>query len=392
MQSEQIIKIEYLGEQQTYDIEIDHPSHIFYGNGIATSNSHSVSYSYNSYLSAYCKANYPEEFYTAYLKFAHEKIKPQREIYELVNDAKSVGIYIQPPNIKRMNPTFDLDITKNKSIYFGLCDVKNVGQSVIDKLHKTIEKAETLANKRFQDFSWLEFLILVAPEIKSNSIESLISVGACDSFNITRSKMLFELNIIGELSKKELDWIKDNQLYKLDCLIKTIDKMIDGGVGRNLACANKNRLEKIKDLKRAINFPPKPLEDMPHIVCKDEHELLGISLTATSLDECISKFKANCTCLEYNNGFGKGRNKQQIVIAANIDLINKTTIKNGDNKGKEMAFLEASDDTGILNSIVVFNKCFEEYKYMIAEGNKVLLCGYRQKDKDSFIVDFVEQL
>ena len=80
MHSEKIIGIKYVGAKPTMDIEIDNDDHIFWANGIATSNSHSVSYALCAFMSAYAKVHFPKEFYTAYLYFAKEKPKPQQEI------------------------------------------------------------------------------------------------------------------------------------------------------------------------------------------------------------------------------------------------------------------------------------------------------------------------
>ena len=348
--------------------------------------SHAISYAYNSYLSAYCKARYEKEFFTAWLKFAHDKVKPQREIYELVNNAKEMGIFIMPPDIRLLNNEFDL---VEDNIYFGLNDVKNVGDAVTKKLKEDLVELEAKIGKPLNEWNWLYFLVFLAPTIKVNALESLINVGACDSFGKTRTEMLFETNIIKELSKRELSWVQDN--YNFDDLEDILTTMTIPKPGRNAPCSNKNRLEKIFGLLKMLKNPPYSLDDKPHQISQMECELLGVNITATMLDECKTRYKANCSCLEYNQGFGQQKDAK-IIVAGRVDSVRKTKTKRGDNPGQEMAFIEASDETGTINSMVVFPDYWSEYKNMIVEGNRLLICGNRNDDNSSFIVKLVEQL
>lgn len=55
MQIESIVSVKSLGILSTYDIEVDSKEHLFYGNGIAISNSHSCCYGLTGYDTAYLK-------------------------------------------------------------------------------------------------------------------------------------------------------------------------------------------------------------------------------------------------------------------------------------------------------------------------------------------------
>ena len=348
--------------------------------------SHSYSYMYTAFITAYAKVHYPKEFFTAYLKYAHDKLKPQKEIYELVNDAKNMDIFIMPPNIVHMNNEFELI---DGNIYFGLCDVKNVGKSVVEKLKLSFaEIDEGHLSKELKDWSWIEFLIYLAPVIKINSLESLINVGGCDCFGLSRTEMLFQTNIAKEFSDREVKWIKENfdKKNSLENILVTMQKCPPGRKG---ACANKNRVAKMEGLINTILNPPYSLEDKPHQISQMEYELLGVNITASKLDECKTRYKANCSCLEYNKGYGASG---KVIIAAGIESVRQIKTKKGKNPGQEMAFIEASDETGTIDSAVVFPDYWAEYKNMIVEGNRLLLCGQRNQDKTSFIVELVEQL
>ena len=69
-------------------------------------------------------------------------------------------------------------------------------------------------------------------KIKSNSLEAFISVGACDCFKKTRTEMLFEVNIINELTKKELQWIQEqNFKLEIDDEVKAEFEINENGIG-----------------------------------------------------------------------------------------------------------------------------------------------------------------
>lgn len=68
MQYEKIQSIEYVGIDDTYDIEVGHDDHTFFANGISVSNSHSTSYAYNSYHCAWLYTYYETEWIKACLE------------------------------------------------------------------------------------------------------------------------------------------------------------------------------------------------------------------------------------------------------------------------------------------------------------------------------------
>jgi DNA polymerase III alpha subunit len=124
------------GEGQTYDLEVDHPLHQFYCNGLLTSNSHSVAYTYISYYESWLKLYYPLEFFTALLNNTSAKKEKNKEnvISKYILDAQKGSQYrepitIQPPNINQSMKIFTIH---NNEIYFGLAWVKNLGSDIID--------------------------------------------------------------------------------------------------------------------------------------------------------------------------------------------------------------------------------------------------------------------
>jgi len=377
MRPEKIVNIRYIGKIDSIDIEVDNQSHIFFANGLATSNSHSLQYSVHAYWSAYAKTHFPLEFFASYLAYAWTKIKPQKEIYQLVNDAKNFGIYIQPPNLRRMNTSFQLIDGK---IYFGLSDIKHVGESVVEKLKK-------ISNINLEECDWYDFLTIAADSINSRSLESLINAGALDCFNLPRTKMIFDYNIYSQLTNKEKLFLQKKKFNSITDIIETLTKAPTGKGG---GCHTSKRLIEVASLLEIINNPPYALVDKPHQIAQMENTLLGVCLTATLLDETKTKYKANCSCQEFNDGFNS--QNSYISLACQIDEIRFCQAERGLTTGRDMAFIKASDESGSSENIVIFSDAYDEFKDLLIEGNRVLLSGERTKDKNSLGVQNVEQI
>jgi DNA polymerase III alpha subunit len=61
-------------------------------------------------------------------------------------------------------------------------------------------------------------------------------------------------------------------------------------------------------------------------------------------------------------------------------------------KGTEMAFLSLVDSSGVLDDVVCFSEPLEEYRYLLTQGNTVLVQGERDPKKNSFVLRKVFQL
>ena len=347
--------------------------------------SHSVSYAYNAYMTAYCKAHFPHEFFTAYLKNAVGKPDTFWEVNELVNNAKIMDITVMPPNIINMNEEFKLI---GKCPTYGLTNIKNVGSSVFKKMKNHIEENQI----NILECDWDCMLLLVAPHVNKKAFESLILAGAFDLFKISRSKMQHQFNTIKELTKREMEWVielkkRNGELSAAQCISMLIEET-EINTGRSRPIFRTDRIPAVKDLLGTFENPGYELYDAPSWVAKVEKELLGISLTCTKVDE-YDTGKSNCTCKEYIDGFNSTHG---IVLAVQIDSVREWKIKKGRAKGMKMGFLTVSDTTCSLDSVTAFSEEWEKYKGLLKEGNTLLLRGSRDKNRGSFLIKRVEQL
>lgn len=390
-----LISIEYRGLQNTYDIEVDDPSHVFYANGISCSNSHSVAYAHNSFVSAYCKAHFPRPFFTSYLYYSKEKMKPTDEIKELVNNAKSIGINVKVPDLRLITDgAASHFMLREKEIYAGFSDIKGVGETEIKRLVKNITAIEERLNQPFKNWTWLEMLFHCLPLTRSTVVKALIQCGCLDYFNMSRTRMLYEYDMLANLTEKELAWLNNNCNTNTtpniignahQTLILLLTRLLMSGKGKGAGIANKNRVSAIESIINALENPPYSMEDSPAWIAGIEESLLGIPMTCTKI-EGRDIGSANCTCKEFLDG-----KSGYVLLAVEITNIKEYLTKNGKNPGSKMAFITASDNSTALDNIVAFPEVWAEAKGCLLTGNMVLIGGERGKE-NSLIVKNVYQL
>ena len=52
-----------------------------------------------------------------------------------------------------------------------------------------------------------------------------------------------------------------------------------------------------------------------------------------------------------------------------------------------MAFLSISDNTGVLDSVIIFPEAYRTYQNVLFNTNVVIIKGNRSKEKDSLIAE-----
>jgi len=330
--------------------------------------SHSVSYAINGYLSAYAKAHFPRIFFSSYLKYAKDKIDPQQEIKELVRNANEMDIIVKNPDFRLLNRFFTL---KDQDIYFGLTDIKGVGQSVFDKIQE-LQKIHDISK-----LNWLEMLIKILLKINSTASKALISCGAFDYFKKNRTEMLFEYDICSSLTKKELEKF-ENLLteYKSLNLKTIIELMITNKF------TTKKRLDVLSNIVITINKPPYSLIDKIEWLSDSENNLLGVAISCSKLDT-YDITMTNCDCKTFKNSHVSDK----IILAGEIMNVNTIKTKSGKNPGQEMSFVSIEDQTGYLDSVIFFPEAWTKHKTHIFNGNILIFVGNKAKTKDGFIVE-----
>lgn len=345
-------------------------------NRYAFNKSHAISYAINAYWSAYCKHYRTTNFYVTYLNHADRKPDSQKEIKELIVDAKSFDIETYPPRLGHWYKDFT---SIDNRIYFGLCHVKNVGKNDCEKFVNLLSESD------ITNYSWLDCLLKIIHDknINKKSVISLISIGAFNGKNnkTTRKQMLYEFDSWNQFSAREKQYIRDNY-HNFNTLYDCIDHMM---INFKLAS---NRLNAIKDINSALKTPFYSLEDTPVTIAMDEEKYMGCSLTCSKTDGIDQQF-STIMCKDISNGSITGR--ANIIVSINYVRTYKT--KRGKNPGQLMAFLCGEDNSGMIDSITVFPDKYAEYKDLLTDGNTVFINGeVSKKERTSFIVNKVTQV
>ncbi len=141
--------------------------------------SHSAGYAMITYQTAYLKANYPVEFYTALLSV--EMLKPSnfyKKAGSIIFEARKMGINVLPPDINESD--FEFTIVDDSTIRYGLGGIKNLGQKVIEDI---------LDARKMGPFHSVEDLV-ARVDLNKKSLEALVKSGALDPIIPSRTYVL----------------------------------------------------------------------------------------------------------------------------------------------------------------------------------------------------------
>tara|TARA_R100001163_G_C5058074_1_gene194622 strand:+ start:391 stop:1950 length:1560 start_codon:yes stop_codon:yes gene_type:complete len=352
----------------------------------AFNKSHSISYAVCSYWSAYQKAHNTEEFFLSYLYYANEKQDPHQEVYELLSEAKLFDIEARTPSLANFDTKFN---TKKNKIYFGIKDIKSLTGKTGDRVLDSIKEVEEELNKPITKFTWIEILLFFAPKITSTAFKGLASIGFFRDFKgkISRNRALYEYEIFRLLTKAEQKWVQTNYASKkwddfVSCLTDLSPTKKQGGGTHKV-----ERQQAVENEIQLLLDPPYDLQDDPNWIIEQETRFLGCPVSLSKV-EAADTSAANTTCKDIVNG-KKGKS---ICVVGNIQRISDYKITKGDSKGKVMAFLTIEDETCILDSVIIFPKVRQKYRYILYEGNNLIFCGSVAKHETSLIVDKIYEI
>ncbi len=305
----------------------------------AFNKSHAAAYAMLSFRTAYLKAHYPREYFSALLTSV---LGNADKIAEYIAEANKAGIRVLPPDINRSMLDFHVS---DKDITFGLLALKNVGRQFVDRL--ILERSD----RPFSSFS--DFLDRMSEgDLNRRMVESLIKAGAFDSLGVYRSRLLATLDeALGAISRKK----NGNIAGQMDMF--SMPDAIEGA-------------------GESIVYP-----DIPEFPTKDllymEREAAGLFFSGHLLDgyELHIKSLSPQSIVEVA---GKEDEEEEDTLADGTKvclcgIISSVTQKTT-RKGDSMAFATLEDKSGSLE-LVVFSKQYETYRRHIGEDNAVCITG-----------------
>src|SRR5262249_24277575 len=138
--------------------------------GYGFNKSHSTTYAYLAYQTAYLKANYPSHFAAALFTIEAQNTE---KLAMYLGEARERGVIVRPPDINQSELRFTGE--PDSAVRFGLTAIKNVGEGAIESLLAVRKKQGTIASLHAlcEDLDLRLF--------NKRVFESLIKAGACDS-------------------------------------------------------------------------------------------------------------------------------------------------------------------------------------------------------------------
>jgi len=390
---------ENIGYHDVFDIGLAGPHNFLIEGGIFASNcfnkSHSIAYSYLTYITAYLKANYPCQFFCALMTTRSKSLQPKdwaQKAPQYVNEARQLGVEINAPSVNASNLEFT--ISQNE-IYFGLNAIRDVGKTAA----KSIMAAR--GNTPFKDV--FDFVSRVnTQKVNIKTFVSLVKAGAFDKMGYCRIELL-------EISQQIYDYYKDIQEYAQRIL--DIQERNDYNNIVIPKIERRNELRKIykSETNRRLKEKQKLSEADYTKVQVELEELEALNLKKkVSLKEKNEPVKPNVTkyqkikitlaqIIEQANYIGcylqthpaqfiQTKNKIQNMninqygkIAAVVTSLKEITTK----KNQKMAFLEL-DDSQTICEAVIFPRSYQKIMNLDLKQGELIMAEVKVQSTDPY--------
>ncbi|MBJ7448794.1 MAG: DNA polymerase III subunit alpha [Parachlamydiales bacterium] len=153
--------------------------------------SHSAAYAYLSYVTAFLKANYPNEWMAALMTCDRDDLS---KVAKFIRECQNMSIPILPPDVNEAGPEF---APTTQGIRFAMTGIKGIGQGVVDAIVQ-----ERTSNGPFA--SLYEFLTRVdTKRIGKKNVEHLIDAGCFDFTGWSRDALRISVDPMYDAAIKE---------------------------------------------------------------------------------------------------------------------------------------------------------------------------------------------
>lgn len=333
--------------------------------------SHACGYALCAYQTAYAKTHFPKEFYCALFNHARDKSKPLEEIERFAQDARKNNIKLDVPDICCKNVDFEI---QNGIIKFGLGHIKSMGAASIRDAINTLPD-------NICDMNMAEAMFYYLLQIKGSSAKVLIASGAMDFLKISRQKLLYYHDQLSNLNKKEVQYIVEKCNCAKDSIEKILGILLEEPTGRGKVFYNSRRKNAVSGILQSLQFPMFSLDDTTDQLAVWEQSYLGISITCSRFDSINERGSIKCEDFEKTERRNHG-------IVGQVRRINEIKTKDGD----DMAFAVVSDDSGTVEDVTFFPGAWDEIRGMISSNEILKFVGYKDFDREAFIVNSVHEI
>ena len=294
--------------------------------GYGFNKSHSTAYALVAYRTAYLKAHYPVEFMASLLNgdISGRNFAKKDSTVEHIEDCDRMGITVLPPDVNRSYRTYKV---KDGQILFGFSAIKGCSGITADAIAEIRDRDGPFKNL-------FDFCMRVdSTKCNRSSIETLIKVGAFDSFGCKRSQLM---------------QVADRAYHS------GLAASADRKVGQKSLFEAMN--DEDDDSANTTNDAVVPgLPDIPEWDDKEksgyEKELLGFYLTSHPLRQFAEQFKVFRSHTNYEGV--RLPDKTNVLLAGMVTDIKFTATKNlKPGKPSQYAMFTLDDIDGAIRSII----------------------------------------
>jgi DNA polymerase-3 subunit alpha len=301
--------------------------------GYGFNKSHSCAYALLAYQTAWLKTHYPVEFMAAMLT---SETGNTEKVVKYINEARSMGITVLPPHVN----SSDLNFTPvGDQIRFGLCAIKNVGETTVKGILAARESLG-LFTGLFQFVESVDTRLL-----NKRVLESLIRSGATDGLAAHRAQMIAVID-------RAIDRAQRRQ--------RAFESGQHGLFGGGRAAATAPALD------------PEPLPDVDewpeHELLAAEYSTLGFYISGHPLDKYAGRLK-ELSAVEISSIEGR-RNNEDIVVAGIVVQARPMRSRGG----ARWAILTLQDRTGVIEALA-FPEAFQKLEPVFKAATPLLVKG-----------------
>lgn len=299
--------------------------------GYGFNKSHSAAYALVSFQTAWLKAHYPAAFMAAVMSADMDNTD---KVVTYVDDAKSMGIKIVPPDVNRGLYKFTID--GEKTIIYGIGAIKGVGEAAIQSI--VSERMEGGIYKDLFDFCNRVDL----KKANRRNLEALIRAGALDALGPDRATMMASLEHA----------IKSAEQFKRDQQL-----------GQNDLFGSPMESSEAKTSEYSIVRPWPEAK-----ILEGEKDTLGLYLTGHPIDRYLPEIKQFCNLRL--NALQPTRRGEHVTVAGLIVAIRVMKTK----KGLNWAIVSLDDQSGRVE-VMVYNELYEANRDILRKDEVVVAKG-----------------
>ena len=307
----------------------------------AFNKSHSTSYAYIAYQTAYLKAHYPSQFMAAVLSRNFSEIK---KITTFMDECRRMGIQVLGPDVNESQIKFA--VMPNGDIRFGLGAIKGMGENAAQNIIEVRKNGGKFKNI----FDFFERVNLQT--VNKKNLEVLAVAGAFDNL------IDFDRSAFFTVDSKGISYLELLMRY-----------------GIKVQSERNSSQQSLFGMAAGFEVPkpvPQMVDPWPTIEkLNKEKEVIGIYLSAHPLDEFRFEIENLCNVSIADLKANMEQYRDRDVTIAGMTIASRIdTAKNGKQYGR----ITLEDYTDSMD-IMLFGKDFENYRNFCFNGYYIMVRG-----------------